>query len=86
MQEKVGEKVSVIASFNRETGKTEPRKMRWQGRDYVFKKYAYQRKSRVGRDLIHTFYASTEGMDFKLNLNTDNLIWTLEEITDGSTT
>lgn len=86
MQEKVNEKVSIISSYSRDNGLVMPRKMRWQGRDYTFKTQSYRGKWKNGRDLIHAFYVSDGIMDFRLNLNTDNLIWTLEEVTDGSAT
>lgn len=85
MNELINEKVSVITSYNRENGLVMPKKFRWQGRDYIVSKLAYHRKTREGMIIFHTFYVSNGSMDFCLKLNTDNLQWILEEVTDGAT-
>jgi len=35
-----------------------------------------------GKKLFHIFSITSEGMFFKLSLNTDNLFWNLEEVAD----
>ena len=86
MNEIVHEKVSVISSYNRENGEVFPRKMRWQGRDITFTEMPYFYKKREGRNIVHIFHVTNGVMDFKLRLDTDNLHWMLEEVTDGNTT
>ncbi len=84
MSEIINEKVSVVSSYNRENGAVAPRKMRWQGRDYIIKQVSYHHKIREGRKLLHIFHGTDGISDFKLKLDTDSLQWTLEEIYDGT--
>lgn len=84
MNETINEKVSVILSFNRATGLVMPRKMHWQGKDYIFTKLAYHHKKKEGTVLLHVFDMTDGIMDFRLVCNTDNLHWILEEVADGS--
>lgn len=84
MNENVNEKVSVISSYNRENGIVFPKRMKWQGREFNFTKLPYYYKKRVGRNIIHIFHVTDGAMDFRLRLDTENLHWTLEEVTDGN--
>lgn len=85
MNEIIHEKVSVITSYDRLKGLVFPRKMRWQGRVYTFTNLSYYYKKREGRNIIHIFHVTDGSVDFKLRLDTENLHWTLEEVTDGYT-
>jgi hypothetical protein len=85
MTETIHEKVSVISSYNRETGIVTPKKIRWQGREYIIEKLTYYHRVRQGRTLLHIFHVTSGTLDFRLHLDTDNLHWTLEEIYDGTT-
>lgn len=84
MNEIINEKVSVLFSYNRETGQVMPRKIRWQGRDYFISKTAYHHKVKEGKKLWHIFHVTDGNMDFLLKLDTDNLHWILEEVCDGT--
>lgn len=84
MQELINEKVSVISSYNRQTGLVTPRKIHWQGKDYLVEKLTYYHRIRQGRLLLHIFHVTDGVMDFRLSLNSENLHWKLEEITDGT--
>lgn len=84
MNEIINEKVSVICSYNRETGLVMPRKIHWQGRDYIINKLTYYHKVKRGKTLLHIFHATDGVMDFRLRLDTNNLHWTLEEVCDGT--
>lgn len=86
MNEKIFEKVSVISSYNTEKNKVIPYKIRWQLRDYFIKKLNYYHKVREGRSLQHIFHVTDGNLDFRLRLNSENLEWTLEEISDGNPT
>jgi hypothetical protein len=86
MNEIINEKVSVITSFNREKGFVMPRKIRWQGRDYIIKNVSYHHKIKEGRKLIHIFHVTDGVLDFRLKLDTENLFWILEEVCDGTST
>ena len=84
MIEAINEKVSVITVHNQQTHSVMPYKMRWQGRDYVIKKLGFHHTVRNGRTLLHKFSVSTGAMDFRLSYDTESLIWTLEEVSDGT--
>jgi hypothetical protein len=86
MNEVINEKVSVELIYNRMTGLVMPRRMRWQGRLYIMKKLGYYHKVRQGRTILHIFHVTDGNTDFRLSLDTENLHWTLNEITDGTTT
>jgi hypothetical protein len=86
MQEVINEKVSVIFSYNRETGLTMPKKLRWQGRDYSITRLSYHHCLKEGKALFHIFHVTDGHIDFRLRLNTDNLHWILEEIYDENIT
>lgn len=85
MNEIINERVSIIVSYDREKAVVMPRKMRWQGRDYVFTRLSYHHKIRMGRTLLHIFHVTDGATDFRLRLDTDTLHWTLEEVCDGTT-
>jgi hypothetical protein len=84
MNESINEKVSVITHYDRNSGQVMPKKMRWQGRDYLLTELTYRYKKREGRNIVHVFHVTDGSMDFKLRLNSENLDWTLEEVTDGT--
>lgn len=86
MNEVIKEKVSIITGYDRMKGLVMPRKMRWQGRDYLFSKLTYHHKIRQGRTILHIFHVTDGSIDFRLCLDTENLHWVLEEVCDGSTT
>jgi hypothetical protein len=85
MNELINQRVSVMTTFDRMTGKTTPVRIKWQGRIYKTKKIGLTYPTRAGKTLVHYFTVETdEGTSFKIRLDTDNLIWTLEEIIDAS--
>lgn len=83
MQEIIKEKVSVITVYDRMKGTVLPKKVRWQGKDYVIEKLGYYHRYREGRNMIHIFSVVSKEMFFRLRLDSENLQWTLEEISDG---
>jgi len=83
MHEIINEKISVISLYNRETGVVIPKKIRWQAKEYLIKSLSYHHKVRIGRNLLHIFHVTDGNLDFRLSLNTDNLQWCLEEVSDG---
>ncbi len=84
MLEKLFEKVSVISSYSHEKNRFILYKIRWRLRDYFIKKLAYHHKIREGRELLHIFHVTDGNLDFKLQFNTENLNWILEEVSDGN--
>lgn len=84
MNEVINEKISVITLFNRETREVTPKKIRWQGRDYLITRLTYHHKIKQGRTTLHIFHVTDDNLDFRLSLDTENLQWTLEEVCDGT--
>ena len=84
MHELINEKVNVVSSYNREKGLVTPRKIHWQGKDYLINKLTYYHRIHQGRLLLHIFHVTDGTTDFRLSLNSENLHWTLEEISDGT--
>jgi hypothetical protein len=83
MQEVVNQAVDVIALFDHQGHRLVPLKLKWQGRYYHPIILGLHHTVRVGRTLHHIFSVSDDTLCFRLNLNTDSLAWTLEEISDG---
>lgn len=86
MNEIINEKISVITSFNKESRSVMPKKIRWQGRDYLIQSVSYHHIVREGKKLLHIFHVTDGASDFRLRLDTETLHWTLEEIYDGAST
>ncbi len=63
-----------------------PAKVKWQGRVYTITKLGFHHTMRVGRVLHHIFSVATDTLFFRLNLDTETLFWTLEELSDGLAT
>jgi len=85
MTETVNEPVSVSFSFYSDKMSVEPRALIWKGRLYGIKKVGLHHTFRQGRTLFHVFSVASKAMFFRLILNTDNLHWRLEQISDGMT-
>ena len=83
MRETLQEKVSVNLVFNCKTGQILPKHLGWRGRSYTINKTGLHHTYRSGRVLIHVFSVSDGTMFFRLELNTETLHWTLNEVSDG---
>jgi hypothetical protein len=84
MIEPIHEKIEVIIRFRLlPSPQTEIYKIRWRGREYIITKLAYHHKVWDGRTRMHKFAVSTGNLDFRINYDTENLIWVLEEVSDG---
>ena len=84
MIETIQEKVEVILRFRlMPKPETEIYKIRWRGKEYLIKELAYHHKVWEGRTRMHKFAVSTGNLDFRLNYDTENLFWILEEVSDG---
>jgi hypothetical protein len=83
MIQRIDEPVSVSFTFDNEKRAVNPRALIWNGRLYAVKKVGLHHKFRQGRTLYHVFSVTSNGMFFRLVLNTENLHWKLEEISDG---
>ncbi len=54
--------------------------VKWKNRIYKVKNIGLHHNFREGKTLYHVFSVATDSLFMKLKFNTDNLIWTLEEI------
>ena len=83
MLEKMSMPVTVSLYFNSKTKKIIPKSLVWNGRLYPVVKIGLHHTFREGRTLYHVFSVASKALFFRLVLNTDNLHWRLEEISDG---
>ncbi len=86
MREKINEVVSVVMYFSARKRVALPHIVSWQNRDYKVEKIGYHHTVRDGRSLHHIYELTVKETDLwmRLNLNTDNLHWTLEVVSDGN--
>ena len=83
MIEKVSVPVSVSFTFDSQKRKVLPKWLVWNGRLYPVLKVGLHHTFREGRSLFHVFSVVSRTLFFRLVLNTENLHWRLEEISDG---
>lgn len=83
MIEKIDIPVSVSFTFDSGNCRVSPKALVWNGRLYGVKKVGLHHTFRKGRTLFHVFSVASKSMFFRIVLNTDNLHWRLEEISDG---
>jgi len=83
MIQKLSTPVSVDLSFDAKKRIVSPKEIVWNGESYPVAKVGLHHTFREGRTLYHVFSVASETLFFRLVLNTDNLFWTLEEISDG---
>lgn len=76
MIQKISEPVSVV--FHKI-----PISLTWSGRTYQVVKLGLHHSYRDGNTRHHIFSVLGDNLFFRLNLNTDSLAWTLEEVSDG---
>ena len=60
-----------------------PKWVKWKSRVYKIEKIGMHHSYREGRTLYHVFSVITDTLFLRLKLNTENLSWVLEEISDG---
>lgn len=87
MIQRISESISVILSCSTPSGPgpvgVKPISLTWQNRDYIVTQQGLHHTYRSGRTLHHIYSVLAGDLFFRLNLNTDTLRWTLEEISDG---
>lgn len=83
MLEKIHERVSVVAVYQREKDKVVIHKLRWNGREYKITQLGYHHKVRAGRNIFHIFHVNNDAISFKLQFDTENLTWHVLEVSDG---
>ncbi len=60
-----------------------PKYVIWKGRNYTVTKIGLHHYFRQGRTLYHIFSVLAGTIFMRLKLDTDSLLWKLEEISDG---
>ena len=83
MIQRISEPVSVITTFNATTRSVRPVSLEWSRRTYPVLQVGLRHTYREGITRHHVFSVVSHHLFFRLNLNADNLNWTLEEVSDG---
>ena len=86
MREIINEEVGVIMVYSAKRRVALPHLISWQNKDYKVGKIGYHHKIKDGTTVHHIFELvdSDETLHFRLNMNTDNLHWLLEAVSDGN--
>lgn len=83
MIQKIDIPVSVNFNFDSTKQKVYPKWVKWNGRIYPIIRIGLHHKFKKGTTLYHVFSVEAKTLYFKLVLNTENLHWRLQEISDG---
>lgn len=85
MREKIDQEVSVVMYYSARHRHAQPHILAWQNREYKVGKIGYHHTVREGDTLhhIYEFVDSDEALWFRINLDTSNLHWKLEAVSDG---
>ena len=83
MLQKISEPISVGVSFDHTKSRISPRWVVWNGKLHAIINIGLHHSYRTGRTLYHVFSVASKTLFFRLVLNTQNLYWRLEEISDG---
>jgi hypothetical protein len=85
MREKINEEVSVVMYYSARQRKALPYLVSWQNREYYVGTIGYHHPVRDGQTLHHIYELvdRENTLWFRLNLDTSNLHWTLEVVSDG---
>jgi len=83
MLETISEPISVSFTFDSKKKSVKPRALVWGGKLHAVNKVGLHHKFKKGRTLFHVFSVASNTTFFRLILNTDNLHWKVEEISDG---
>lgn len=77
MYEQINEPIQVATLFK--NGELKPLKFLWQGREFAIRSINLAYSRFEGRSKMYYFAVSDNNNYFKLQFNSDNLIWTLLE-------
>ncbi|OGC51007.1 hypothetical protein A3A69_01105 [candidate division WWE3 bacterium RIFCSPLOWO2_01_FULL_37_15] len=75
--------ITAYLAYEHRKNRVFPFLLKWDGRNYKVQSLDFHYTYKNGAVLYHVFSVSTETLSFKLVLNTENLFWTVEQITDG---
>lgn len=85
MRETINQEVSVIMYYSAAKHLAVPYLIHWQNKDYGVGKIGYHHTIKEGLTVHHIFELVDDqaAMWFRLNLDTSNLHWKLEAVSDG---
>jgi len=83
MIQKISASISVELIYDHRQHTVTPRRLFWNGRLFRTTQLGLHHTQHQGQTLLHFFSVVSQGLFFKLKLDTDTLHWTLEEISDG---
>ena len=83
MIQKIKAPVTVISIYKHRQNKAFPLALYWEGRKFKIRNVDLHHSYKKGKILYHVFSVSSKNHYFRLALNTSNLFWTLEEVSDG---
>jgi hypothetical protein len=88
MRERINEEVSVVMYYSAKKRLALPHLLHWKNKDYAVGAIGYHHTVREGQTLHHIFELvnKEETLWFRLNLDTSNLHWNLEAVSDGLAT
>ena len=85
MRQKIDQEVSVVMYYSARKKMALPHLISWQNKEYQVGEIGYHHKFREGSTLFHIYELtdSEHSLWFRMKLNTDNLHWIVEAISDG---
>jgi len=82
----INKRVSVLTVFREKGHPPEicwPVRMKYQGRDIVFKELGLRHPTALGRRMVHVFDMSDGANDYRLEFDAESLTWTLVAMIEG---
>lgn len=83
----INERVDVVALYRKGDGLAAlcfPYKMRYRGREIIFKELGMRHPTTRGKRMVHVFDVSDGTNDYRLEFDAEGLTWTLIAILPGS--
>jgi hypothetical protein len=86
MRQKINKEVSIVSFYNSRKQIAQPYVISWNNQDHTVGEIGYHHKIYDGKICHHIFELvnSQQTLWFRLDFNTDNLHWTLQEVSDGN--
>lgn len=85
MIQRISAPISLVLVYDHSARKLIPKKLKWEGKTHNITSVDMHHITRDGRTLKHVFSVASATMFFKIVMDTSNLQWMLEEISDGLT-
>lgn len=82
MLENLNEHITVLLKSADEIKTTGPVTIFWRGRVYKVEKIGLHYTYKAGAKLFHVYCVSSADTNFKLVLDTNSLLWTVQEVYD----